>query len=199
LKLLSDLKPDQLLSDPGDYLLPILINSNSKNQMAYQINLLKPDIRLQVLVLAFLQSPNTSIILTTKVIHSAKNTSSDVEFKTVLYKQTSIDYTGTIKIIRGATDSSANLSADALILDNNARARMLPSLLIDEQQVQASHSVGISQLDHEQLFYLQSRGINERKARQMLISSFTQSLLVKFPASYQDIFNSYLNPKKRIE
>ena len=52
-------------------------------------------------------------------------------------------------------------------------------LLIDNDDVKCSHGATIGQLDPQELFYLQSRGIPEPRARQMLARAFVEDVLFR--------------------
>lgn len=82
-----------------------------------------------------------------------------------------IDQTG------GGTD--ANLTQDSLLLSPDATVKATPSLEIDTNDVKAAHGASISNLNEESLFYLTSRGIDEKTARKMLISGFLTEQLDK--------------------
>ncbi len=53
----------------------------------------------------------------------------------------------------------------------------LPELFVDSNEVEASHNVSIGSIREEDLFYLESKGISEEKARQVIRESFLKSML----------------------
>ena len=57
-----------------------------------------------------------------------------------------------------------------LLKDNNASIK--PNLLIDTDDVEAEHSAYIGDFNKEALFYLKSRGIKEKEAKEFLAKSF---------------------------
>ena len=59
-----------------------------------------------------------------------------------------------------------------MITLNQKKGIIVPILLIDENEVDASHSAHIGTFDEESLFYLQSRGIPLESAIYMLIKGF---------------------------
>ncbi len=66
-------------------------------------------------------------------------------------------------IVNGASASSSHQVSKALTFDANQTSTILPQLLIDENDVEASHAASLGQIDEEQLFYLQSRGIEKQE------------------------------------
>lgn len=83
---------------------------------------------------------------------------------------------GFSKIYKNAANSEVFVDLKALILDESSRAKMLPNLEIENNEVRAGHSASVIKIDDEALFYLQSRGINPEEARNILVRAF-----VSFP------------------
>ena len=65
-------------------------------------------------------------------------------------------------IKHGGTKSIANQESRVLMLSENARGDANPILLIDEDDVEAGHA-SVGRVDPEQLYYLMSRGISQKK------------------------------------
>jgi Fe-S cluster assembly protein SufD len=64
-----------------------------------------------------------------------------------------------------------------LILSTGARADSLPNLEIAADDVRCSHAATVGQLDREELFYLQSRGIPYTEAMRLVIFGFFGEVL----------------------
>ncbi len=47
--------------------------------------------------------------------------------------------------------------------------------------MKASHAATVGQVDEEQMFYLQSRGLSEEAARRLIVVGFLESLLDRAP------------------
>ena len=77
-----------------------------------------------------------------------------------------MEATGWIK--KGAYGSKSHQTSRALTFDDNQRATILPKLLIDENDVEASHATSVGQIDENQLVYLQSRGLTERQVMSLI-------------------------------
>ena len=59
-----------------------------------------------------------------------------------------------------------------LLLDKKSGATAEPELEIEANRVKASHSASVGKIDDEQLFYLRSRGIEETKAKNIIVNGF---------------------------
>lgn len=70
------------------------------------------------------------------------------------------------------------------------KSNIYPNLIVDTDNVFASHSANISDFDKEVLFYMKSRGINEIDSRKLLINSF---ILNNVDLDYIDDVKTILN------
>ena len=64
-----------------------------------------------------------------------------------------------------------------ILLSEDAYFHSKPELKIYADDVKCSHGSTIGPFDNEEIFYLRTRGINEKKARSLLIKAFCQDLL----------------------
>jgi Fe-S cluster assembly protein SufD len=68
-----------------------------------------------------------------------------------------------------------------LLLSPKARVDTKPQLEITADQVKCAHGATVSQLEADDIFYLQSRGINEASARELLLDAFAAEILDRLP------------------
>jgi Fe-S cluster assembly protein SufD len=64
-----------------------------------------------------------------------------------------------------------------ILLTDDAKMDTKPQLEIFADDVKCSHGAAVGQLDGEALFYMQSRGINKREARLMLMFGFAHEVI----------------------
>jgi Fe-S cluster assembly protein SufD len=64
-----------------------------------------------------------------------------------------------------------------LLLSSKARVDTKPQLEITADNVKCAHGATVSQLEDDEIFYLQSRGIDEEKARHLLINGFAAEII----------------------
>lgn len=107
-----------------------------------------------------------------KIRHDYPNTYSNSVFKVVLEDQSQFDFEGMIDIENGAENSNAYLKADVLMLSDEARAHVVPSLEIKENDIKASHGATITKINEEQIFYMMSRGLSRTKAKKLIVEGF---------------------------
>jgi len=107
--------------------------------------------------------------------HIASYTKSDLLFKGVLGKDVYSSWRGNILILEDARGSNGYQSNDNLIIDPSAKAESIPGLEIITDDVRCSHGVTMGNIDKNQMFYLQSRGINKEDAEKLIVDGFLSS------------------------
>ena len=74
--------------------------------------------------------------------------------------------------INKCADSAITNQENKIINTNCGKSIILPNLIVDNDDVSASHSAYISDFDEEIIFYLKSRGISEENSRELLMNGF---------------------------
>lgn len=97
-------------------------------------------------------------------IHHASHTIGLMENYAVVVENGDYKMVDTGKIESGAFGSESHQTSRVLTLNENQKAEVTPLLLIDENDVQASHATSIGQIDENQLYYLQTRGLSKEAA-----------------------------------
>jgi len=119
-----------------------------------------------------------------KVIHAAPNTTSKIISKSISKDGGRAGYRGLVKVQKGAVNSRSTVNCDALILDEDSRSDTYPYMEIEEDKVTTGHEATVSKIGDEQLFYLQSRGINKEEAAAMIVSGFIEPIVKELPMEY---------------
>lgn len=112
-----------------------------------------------------------------KNMHKSKKTSSGMYAKSVVDDDARLLYRGLVYIGDEASDASGYQQEDVLLLGEKAQADAIPELQINNGQVSCSHGATVGKVDPLALFYLQSRGLDEKKAQQMITAGFLASIL----------------------
>lgn len=115
-----------------------------------------------------------------KTFHNSPYTKSSINFKSVLKDESYSVFRGLIKINKGCEKSDAYLSEHSLHLSEGSYSNIIPRLEIEENDVRCTHGSTISNINKEQMFYLESKGLERRFAEKLLIFSFLSSLIKKF-------------------
>lgn len=68
-----------------------------------------------------------------------------------------------------------------LLLSSKARVDTKPQLEITADNVKCAHGATVSQLEDDEIFYLQSRGIDANDARKLLVNAFAAEIINQIP------------------
>lgn len=93
-------------------------------------------------------------------------------------------------IKKGSYQTKAREENRFMTLDINAKAYADPTLLIDEHDVEASHQATVGQIDQNQLYYLQSRGLSKEQASRLMTAAFLTPLFSRI--SIEEVKNSLI-------
>lgn len=96
----------------------------------------------------------------------------EVEVKAVVEEGGTLNLKGIIMIKKGAEGTEAFLRQSVLLLGKNAKAVAIPELEIECDDVKASHAATVGQIDPEQVFYLQQRGLSSNQAVELIVKAF---------------------------
>ncbi|HLW73369.1 MAG TPA: SufD family Fe-S cluster assembly protein [Candidatus Babeliales bacterium] len=110
--------------------------------------------------------------------HTVEHTRSTLMMKGVLRDSAHAHYHGTIRVEKEAQGTYASQENKNIVLSNNARAVSVPSLEVLTHDVHCFHGSAIGRFDEEQLFYAESRGIDEKTAQRLLLNAFFADIFV---------------------
>src|SRR5438876_2917428 len=159
-------------------------NLGSKRTMKYpSVYMMEPGARAEILSIAF-AGKGQHQDAGGKVVHAAPHTSSKIVSKSISKDGGRAGYRGLVKVVKGAVDCRSNVNCDALLLDEASRSDTYPYMEIEEDKVSIGHEATVSKIGDEQLFYLQSRGINKDEAAGMIVSGFIEPIVKELPMEY---------------
>jgi Fe-S cluster assembly protein SufD len=113
----------------------------------------------------------------TSIEHGQPGCQSNQIFKNILDDSSTGAFTGRIHVMPGAKKTEAYQRNNSVLLTKAAKMNTKPQLVIDNDDVKCSHGATIGQINEEALFYLQTRGIDEKEARMMLMFAFAHEVL----------------------
>jgi Fe-S cluster assembly protein SufB/Fe-S cluster assembly protein SufD len=115
------------------------------------------------------------------LIHNSPDSTGSTQARGVLKGESQSIFKGMIKIVNAAKNSRSYLAHHAMILERTAKSDGIPGLEIDNNEVRATHSASVAQIDEEQLFYLMARGLSADEARKMIVLGFFEPVLSRVP------------------
>ena len=126
--------------------------------------------------LAYLRG-SEKVTTETHVHHAVGGGRSNQLLKFVLDDSAHGRFIGDLKIAPDAQKTEAHQTNRNLVLSEDAEMRTQPQLEIYADDVQATHGASTGQLDETALFYMQQRGIDKEKARQLLVGAFMKEVI----------------------
>ncbi len=103
------------------------------------------------------------------VIQRGKKTGADMTFSGVLRDQAQKIFRGTIDFRNGSAGSAGHEQENVLLLSPDLSNRSIPVILCEEEDVEGSHGATIGRLAEDMLFYLETRGIDQKAAEEMMV------------------------------
>ncbi len=108
-------------------------------------------------------------------IHNADNTLVHNRLRCALMDSAVCNVSGVAKVQEKVIGADSYFSHHTLLLSENSSAKAAPNLEIKSDSVKAGHAASVGKVDEEALFYLLSRGINEKDAKALLVQGFFET------------------------
>ena len=120
----------------------------------------------------------------TKMIHIGKNTKSKIVSKGISAGQSKNSYRGLVSIGPNAEGSRNYSQCDSMLIGDKASANTYPYIQSKQPQSNIEHEASTCRISEDQLFYLQSRGIDFEESVSMLISGFCSDVFNELPMEF---------------
>jgi len=120
----------------------------------------------------------------TKMIHLGKNTSSTIISKGISADNSSNAYRGLVKIGAGAENARNYSQCDSLLVGDKCSASTFPYLECSNNTATIEHEASTSKINADQIFYLQSRGIDMEGAISLLVNGFCKEVFKELPMEF---------------
>jgi len=109
--------------------------------------------------------------------HRQPHCSSHQLYKGILDGKSRAVFNGKVFVRHGAQQTDAQQTNKNLLLSDNAQVDTKPQLEIYADDVKCTHGAAIGQLSEDEMFYLESRGINPALAKNMLTYGFAEEVI----------------------
>ena len=120
----------------------------------------------------------------TKMIHIGKNTKSKIVSKGISAGQSKNSYRGLVSISPNAEGARNYSQCDSMLIGDKASANTYPYIQSKQPQSNIEHEASTCRISEDQLFYLQSRGIDFEESVSMLISGFCSDVFNELPMEF---------------
>ncbi|XOB63102.1 SufB/SufD family protein [Campylobacterota bacterium DY0563] len=119
---------------------------------------------------------NTNSKSVFKTSHNNQNCFSDIKYKHILDESSKATFEALSVVNEKALNSRVLQNSNTILLSDDAVIFAQPHLEINIDELEASHGATTGSLNKEQLLYLESRGIESKKAKQMLLKAFENEI-----------------------
>jgi len=120
----------------------------------------------------------------TKMIHIGKNTKSKIVSKGISAGKSKNSYRGLVSISPNAEGSRNYSQCDSMLIGDTASANTYPYIQSKQPQSNIEHEASTCRISEDQLFYLQSRGIDFEESVSMLVSGFCSDVFNELPMEF---------------
>ena len=119
---------------------------------------------------------NQSFDVMSNLIHHGQYSRGRVLVKSVLKDTSKSLFKGMIKIGKDGKGTESYLAGHAILLDKGSKSDSIPGLEIETNEVKATHSASVAQIDENQIYYLSTRGLTREGAKREIVSGFLEPL-----------------------
>lgn len=120
----------------------------------------------------------------TKMIHMGKNTTSTIVSKGISCEQSCNSYRGLVRISPGAENARNYSQCDSMLVGDQSFANTFPYIEVNNNSSTVEHEATTSRISADQLFYLQSRGLDMEAAVSLLVNGFCEDVFKTLPLEF---------------
>ena len=120
----------------------------------------------------------------TKMIHIGKNTKSTIISKGISTDHSVNSYRGLVKILPQAEGARNFSQCDSMLAGKHSSANTWPLIEIKNKSAIVEHEATTSRINEDQLFYLQSRGLDMEFAISLLVNGFCHQVFKELPLEF---------------
>ena len=152
----------------------------SENYVGSAVELMEEGAALKVLN-GYMGTGSQKLDMNYNIVQRGRKTSCHMSFDGVLEDMAAKCFKGTIDFRNGSSGSVGDEIENVLLLGEKAANRTLPVILCEEEDVEGAHGATIGRLDESILFYMASRGIDEKEAARIMIRARLEAVSREIP------------------
>ncbi len=127
-----------------------------------------------------------------KMIHIGRHTKSNIVNKSIAINGGVSNYRGTTHITKNATHSIASVKCDTILMDSISKSDTFPKNIVENTSSTLEHEATVSKVSQEKLFYLESKGLSENRAKELFLLGFVEDFKKELPMEYAVELNRLL-------
>jgi Fe-S cluster assembly protein SufB len=119
-----------------------------------------------------------------KMIHIGKNTKSTIISKGISTGHSTNSYRGQVKIMPSAENARNYSQCDSMLVGDQCSANTYPYIEVKNNSATLEHEASTSRMSEDQIFYLQSRGLDMEQSISMLVNGFCKEVFKELPLEF---------------
>jgi FeS assembly protein SufD len=159
----------------------IQVELGAKSSVTNYINNLNEENSEANISSVYLADGERSVDLSYMMNHRGRRSLSNIETRGALKDKAKKVFRGTLDFKRGASRSKGSEEEYVILLDKTVKSDAIPLLLCEEDDVDGMHAASAGQINSDKLFYLMSRGLDEKEAKKMIIEASFTPIIDKIP------------------
>jgi Fe-S cluster assembly protein SufD len=111
------------------------------------------------------------------VNHNLNNSNSKQNYFAIADGNSTINFESSVVIEDNTTKTNAKQNCKGILLSDDVNIHFVPTLVISNDDVAASHGASIGAINEEDIFYLNSRGIDKEEATKILLATYYNHII----------------------
>lgn len=117
---------------------------------------------------------NSSSVHNVIVNHKGDNSTSRIKYHSAVYNSNTTDFIGSINVDKCAVGTDSSMINKNLLMDETSKAKSIPKLNINTKEIECTHGCTISNIDEDELYYLETLGVSKNNARRLIADGHIQ-------------------------
>jgi hypothetical protein len=106
------------------------------------------------------------------------------------------EYKTVTEMVGEGDESRGHIECNAVLLENAGDVETIPLLRAKNSTVQLSHEASIGKISKQEIEYLQTKGLTEQEARELIVKGFVNNSVKRMPVSVQEKIAIMLTSEK---
>lgn len=136
---------------------------------------------------------NSSADLNMYVHIESSHANANMYTLSLLQSGANLSVDGGVILWKSVIKSQGELLEENILLGEDVRIKTLPLLDVHANDILASHAARIHRLSGEKLFYLQSKWISEKAAKEIFVESYVRKVFEKITAIDEKLAAEYIS------
>jgi Fe-S cluster assembly protein SufB len=120
----------------------------------------------------------------TKMVHIGKNTKSTIISKGISADHSENNYRGLVKVMPSAHGARNYSQCDSMLVGDKSSANTFPYIDVKNNSATVEHEASTTKISEDQLFYLQSRGLDMEKCISLIVNGFCNEVFKTLPLEF---------------